>query len=127
MKRLLLTCALALTIGCRAQSPSPVPASEKPAATGSAPASQAASTGPPRLAVELPDISAAAAPVQAQLRERFASLQQQLGQRDTTPAALAAAYSDLGRLLMATEFLDPAERFFRNARALEPGEMRWPY
>ena len=28
---------------------------------------------------------------------------------------------------MATEFLDPAERCFRNARTLEPGEMRWPY
>ena len=77
--------------------------------------------------VELPDISSAAAPVQAQLRERYASLQQTVGSGSTPPAALAAAYGEMGQLLMATEFLDSAERCFTNARTLEPGEMRWPY
>ncbi len=117
MKRLLLTCALALAVGCRAQSPPAIPASEMPGTTGRAAISP----------VELPDISGAAAPVQAQLRERFASLQRQVGDRNASPTALAAASGEMGRLLMATEFLDPAGRCFRNARMLEPGEMRWPY
>jgi tetratricopeptide (TPR) repeat protein len=77
--------------------------------------------------VELPDISRAAAPVQAQLREQYAALQQQVGSPGTPPAALAAAYGAMGRLFMATEFLDQAERCFGNAQALEPNEMRWPY
>jgi len=78
-------------------------------------------------AVELPDISRAAAPVQAQLREQYAALQQQANNPGSPPAALAAAYGEMGRLFMATEFLDQAERCFGNAQALEPNEMRWPY
>ena len=77
--------------------------------------------------VELPDISRAAAPVQAQLREQYASLQRQAGDPNSPPAALASAYGAMGRLFMATEFLDQAERSFGNAQALEPYEMRWPY
>ena len=49
--------------------------------------------------VELPDVSRAAAPVQAQLREQYASLQKQVGDRGAAPAALAAAYGDMGRLV----------------------------
>ena len=78
-------------------------------------------------AVELPDISRAAAPVQAQLREQYAALQRQAGDPSSPPAGLAAAYGEMGRLFMATEFLDQAERCFGNAQALEPNEMRWPY
>ena len=77
--------------------------------------------------VELPDISKAAAPVQAQLREQYTALQQQVGKAGAPPAALAAAYGEMGRLFMATEFLDQAERCFGNAQLLEPNEMRWPY
>ena len=33
----------------------------------------------------------------------------------------------MGKLLMATEYLDAAEVCFANARELAPGEMRWPY
>ena len=40
---------------------------------------------------------------------------------------LAEAYGDMGKLLMATEYLDAAEVCFANARELAPGEMRWPY
>jgi tetratricopeptide (TPR) repeat protein len=65
--------------------------------------------------------------VQAQLREQFAALQQQIGKPDATPAARASAYGEMGRLFMATEFLDPAGRCFGNAAALEPNEMRWTY
>lgn len=79
------------------------------------------------LPIELPDVSGAAAPVQAQLREQHAALQQQIGTAGAPPAALAAAYGEMGRLFMATEFLDQADRCFSNAQALEPDEMRWPY
>jgi tetratricopeptide (TPR) repeat protein len=65
--------------------------------------------------------------VQAQLREQFAALQQQIRKPDATPAAQAAAYGEMGRLFMATEFLDSAGRCFGNAALLEPNEMRWPY
>jgi tetratricopeptide (TPR) repeat protein len=111
VKRLLLPCILVLAFGCRSQ----------PASSTARPAPETTS------AVELPDISGAAAPVQAQLRERFASLQQQIGRPGTPPAELAAAYGEMGKLFIATEFLDPAERCFRNAQAVEPGEMRWAY
>jgi tetratricopeptide (TPR) repeat protein len=130
VRRLVLRCAPAiagiavLAVGCRAQSSS-APASETQTATGVP--SDSAADGRAIRQVELPDISGAAGPVQAQLRERFASLQQQIGTPGTPPASLAAAYGDMGRLFMATEFLDQAGRCFRNAQRLDPGEMQWPY
>ena len=122
MRRLLLPCMLALAFGCRAQPP---PSSGGTPETTKASGDAGEAVARPQ--VELPDISGAAAPVQAQLRERFASLQQQIGNAGTPPAALAAAYGEMGRLFMATEFIDPAERCFINARTLDPGEMRWTY
>jgi len=116
MKCAPLLCLLALAAGCRAQQPP----SNTTSATVNAPAATVRT-------VELPDISGAAAPVQAQLRERFASLQQQIGRADVPPATLASAYGEMGRLFMATEFLEPAEGCFTNAAMLEPHEMRWAY
>ena len=78
-------------------------------------------------AVELPNLSGVAAPVQAQVRERYASLQQQIATSGTPAAERAAAYGEMGKLFLATEFLEAAERCFSNARTLEPGEMRWVY
>jgi tetratricopeptide (TPR) repeat protein len=115
---------LALGGACGSPPPAASITSPPPAATG---ATGSAADITPRPSVELPDISGAAAPVQAQLRERYASLQQAIGNPGTPPTALAAAYGEMGRLLMATEFLNPAERCFRNARTLEPGEIRWVY
>jgi len=115
-------CVLALAFGCRAQPPSSSGGTPETTST-----SGRAGEDARRPQIELPDISGAAAPVQAQLRERFASLQQQIGNAGTPPAALASAYGEMGRLLMATEFIEPAERCFANARTLDPGEMRWTY
>jgi tetratricopeptide (TPR) repeat protein len=78
-------------------------------------------------AIELPDISKAAAPVQAQLRERYSALQRQIAEPGTASEALASAYGGMGELFMATEFLDAARRCFGNASALEPAEMQWIY
>jgi tetratricopeptide (TPR) repeat protein len=68
-----------------------------------------------------------AAPVQAQVREQFAALQQQIQAPDASSAARASAYGEMGRLFIATELLDPAERCFTNAAALDPDGMRWVY
>ena len=40
---------------------------------------------------------------------------------------LVEAYGDLGRLLMASEYLDEAERCFQNAQRLAPDDFRWAY
>ncbi len=114
MTRILLACLVALASGCRAQQP----------ATETRSATSDANTSEP---IQLPDLSGVAAPVQAQLRERYASLQQQIGAAGTPAAALATGYGEMGKLFMAAEFLDAAERCFDSARTLEPGEMRWAY
>jgi tetratricopeptide (TPR) repeat protein len=77
-------------------------------------------------AVTMPDISNVAAPVQAQIRQQYASLQQKIS--SGAPAAeLADAYGAMGRLFIATEFFDAADSCFSDAQALQPNDMRWPY
>jgi len=82
---------------------------------------------PALTAVSLPDISSAAEPVQKQIRDRFALLQAAIGRVDAPTSELAAAYGELGRLMVAAEYFDTAEACFLNARALAPAEIRWPY
>src|SRR6185503_12632517 len=77
--------------------------------------------------VALPDISRAAPDVQAQLREQHAAMTRVVGQASSPPADRAAAYGDMGKLFIATEFYEAAERCFASARQLAPGDMRWPY
>ncbi len=77
--------------------------------------------------VTLPDLSHAAGSVQARIREGDAALRAIADRPETAPGALAAAYGDLGRLLLAAEYLDPAEACFANAAGLAPTDMRWPY
>jgi tetratricopeptide (TPR) repeat protein len=77
--------------------------------------------------VSLPDISSAAESVQTQLRERYASLTAASGNTATSPADLANAYGEMGKLLMVAEYLDAAEACFVNARTLAPSDMRWTY
>lgn len=77
--------------------------------------------------VALPDISSAEASVQTQLRQQYATMTRAVAQSSSTPAVRAAAYADMGRLFIATELYDAAERCFANARTLAPADMRWPY
>ena len=44
-----------------------------------------------------------------------------------SPAALAAAYGEMGKLFIAAEYYDAAEACFGNAGELAPVDMRWPY
>ncbi|MGH8631384.1 MAG: tetratricopeptide repeat protein, partial [Burkholderiales bacterium] len=76
--------------------------------------------------VSLPDISSAAASVQAELREKHTSLQAAI--KNPGPGAeLAGAYGEMGKLFIAAEYLDAAEVCFVNARTLAQTDMRWPY
>jgi tetratricopeptide (TPR) repeat protein len=85
-----------------------------------------ASSRPVLREVSLPDISSAAEPVQAQIRQRYDALQAAI-KRPAAQPELAAAYGEMGRILTAAEYYDAADACFSNARALAPGEMRWPY
>jgi tetratricopeptide (TPR) repeat protein len=77
--------------------------------------------------VSLPDLSAAAKPVQQQIRVAHAALRAALDDPRTSPDELADRFGELGRLLTASEYFDAAEICFADARSLQPREMRWPY
>lgn len=88
------------------------------------------SRGTPRTlqaVVALPDLSSAAEPVQQQIREQYALLQDAIARTAVPPTELAAAYGEMGKLFIAAEYYDAAQACFENARTLEPREMRWPY
>jgi tetratricopeptide (TPR) repeat protein len=76
--------------------------------------------------VALPDLSKLSPSVQAQIRRGDSALTAKLAARDTPPAQLAAAFGEMGRLLMAAQ-AEAAEPYFVNAQALDPGNHRWPY
>lgn len=76
--------------------------------------------------VSLPDVASLDPAVQAQARDRYATLQAAI--REKAPAdRRAAAYGAFGMLLQAAEFLDAAEPAYQNAQALMPSDVRWPY
>jgi tetratricopeptide (TPR) repeat protein len=81
----------------------------------------------PLQAVSLPDVSAADASVQQQLRERYLSLTAKMQDRGTTDVDLGTAYGEMGKLLMAAEYREAAEPCLLNAEVLVPREIRWPY
>ena len=75
----------------------------------------------------LPDLSPLAASVREQIETAHATLLSVTQRPESTAADRAAAYGDMGRMLLAAEFGLAAEACFVNAQALAPGEMRWPY
>jgi len=96
------------------------------AACGRAGEPSSAPPGPSPEPVSLPDISSADEAVQQTIRERYGSLQDAL-ERRAEPSALAAAYGELGKLLIAAEYYDVAETCLVEAGRLASGDMRWPY
>ncbi len=116
---LLITIAPALGLGCSNGNGSPA----ETAASSQARTTPAESAP----AVVLPDLSSLAESVQRQVRERYASLAQIRGNTSTAPAALAAAYGELGRLFMAAKFTDEAAACYLHAEALAFSDGRWPY
>ena len=123
-------------VGCAPDNetaPSAVPASPPndadagaAASPDDAPAADAGEVAAPPPPVALPDLAALPEPVRLQVRERHDALLRAQAQ-PAPPAALGEAYGELGLILMATRFYDTAAAAFRNAAALEPGELRWPY
>lgn len=75
----------------------------------------------------MPDLSKAAASVQAQVRDQYTSLSARIDTATTPTSELAERYGAMGKLLLATEYLEAAEPCFLNAGALAPADMRWPY
>ena len=74
----------------------------------------------------MPDVSAMSAPVQTQMRARFAALETATTQR-ADDAQLASTYGSVGELLLAARYLDDAEPALLNARDLAPAVPTWPY
>jgi len=93
------------------------------AACGSPPAQ------PPRelRPVSLPAVSRVAESVAAQLRERYARVTSMTANASIADSERAAAYGEMGKLLMAGEFREAAEPALLDAQMLAPGEARWPY
>ena len=75
----------------------------------------------------LPDLSRVGESVQAQIRDRHAALPPH-DQRAGLPAELAAeAVGVMGMTFMAAWFTEEAEPCLREAAALAPDDVRWPY
>jgi tetratricopeptide (TPR) repeat protein len=64
--------------------------------------------------------------LQERIRSQHASL---IAARDSGANAttIALLYGEVGKLLVAAEFLRESEPYLANAAALAPGEMSWPY
>ena len=77
--------------------------------------------------VALPDLSSLLEPVRERLRAPFEALNELLAGGSATPAELAAAYGELGIIMMAAEFFETAEACFLHAHAHVPSDPRWPY
>ncbi len=77
--------------------------------------------------VSLPDLSRAAESVREQIGEQHSSLMVTVERGGATAAERSGAYGEMGKLLMAAEYLDAAEACFLNAQALAPRDVRWPY
>ena len=67
--------------------------------------------------VTLPDLSSLLEPVQERLRAPWDALNALLAGGNATPAELAAAYGELGIIMMVAEFFETAEACFLHAHA----------
>jgi tetratricopeptide (TPR) repeat protein len=77
--------------------------------------------------VTMPDVAPMEPSVRRQMESQFSSLKSVIANRSPSHDALAAAYGETGKLLMAATLLDAAEACFLNAQTLAPSDRRWPY
>lgn len=77
--------------------------------------------------VTLPDLSRLDPSVQAQVRGKYAALERVRESPGASPAQQATAYGEFAMLLQAAEYFDAADPAYRNAQALAPTDVRWPY
>jgi tetratricopeptide (TPR) repeat protein len=78
-------------------------------------------------AVTLPDLSQMADSAKKQIRDRHLALIQAVEHRNTPLLDLSNAYGEMGKLLMAAQYSEPAEACLLNAQTLDPSDFRWPY
>lgn len=91
------------------------------------PAAPKTPDGRPLQPVTLPELSQMAASAQAQIRDRFTTLNRTIGSAQSSVVDMSVAYGEMGKLLMAAQYADPAEACFLNAQALDTSDFRWPY
>ena len=77
--------------------------------------------------VTLPDLSRMAESAQTQVRDRYAAMMRTVENRSATIVDMSTAYGEMGKLLMAAQYPEPAEACFLNAQSLDSSEFRWPY
>ena len=103
-------------------------------ACGSSTEDQTDATGRPVLAppeglgltpVLRPDFSIMGAAVSEQMRELYAALAGLVEDGDAPAAEFAAAYGEMGSLLLAARELEAAETYLLNAQSLAPSDWRW--
>jgi tetratricopeptide (TPR) repeat protein len=76
--------------------------------------------------VMLPDLARMDPPVQAQVRQRYATLMEKK-KAGASGDELGNAYGEYAILLQAAEYYEAAEPAYLNAQDLMPRDMRWPY
>src|SRR5436190_3158918 len=77
--------------------------------------------------ISLPDLSLMEPQVQRQIQDQYNGLTSKSRSAATPQDELAAAYGEMGKLLLSAESLEAAEACLLNAQTLAPGEPRWPY
>lgn len=110
-----LACALIVISSCGRSEP----ASPSTGAAAS-PRSSLRDTMPPVMSGVEPSL-------QERIRAAYASLTAARAARTTSDIDLGRAHGQVGKLLLAAELYDQAEPHLLNARALERGELAWPY
>ena len=96
------------------------------AACGSSKPSAPASPALASREVMLPDLARMDPPVQAQVKQRYATLMEKK-KAGASGDELGKAYGEYAMLLQAAEYYEAAEPAYLNAQDLMPGDARWPY
>jgi tetratricopeptide (TPR) repeat protein len=74
-----------------------------------------------------PQLAGAEDGLQDRIRARFDALEVLRSSSTAEPAELAAAYGEVGKLLLGAEFFEAAEPYLLNAQTLAPRDLAWPY
>ena len=77
--------------------------------------------------VVLPDLAQVGDSVREQVQARWRPVERLQGDGAAPTASAAETYGALGMVLMAAEFPNAAVPALRNAQALAPADVRWPY
>ena len=86
-----------------------------------------AAVPPEPVPIALPELARVDAPVEAQIREKYAAVSQMAAAGTAAPRDLGNAYGEYGMLLHAAEYYEAATPAYLNAQALVPDDRRWPY